>query len=384
MRQILGCVVLIVAWATTSCSGSAGGDSPDTHAPSDQIGADTKPADTAGPDLAAADQVAVDTPRTDVPAGDNSLLDHSGDTDVSQRPTPRELAGRVEKNRLQADLEFVAKPRQPGSPHWQAVQDLCAQRLEELGFQVALQPYNSGVNVVGTLLGKTLPDEIVLISAHYDHIAECDGADDNATGVAGALEAARVLSQQSFDRTLVVAFWDEEEEGLLGSQYYAKTASSQNQKIITAYVFEMIGYSSDEGGSQTLPFGFEFLFPTQTAEVKNGGMKGNFLAVISDNGAQEATASMDLLGQELGLPVIVLDQPLADMLKPALGDLQRSDHAAFWFHGYSAMMITDTSEFRYPNYHCSAGPDSVDLLDLDFMTSVVAVTVGSAAGLLRP
>src|SRR5690606_20146741 len=130
----------------------------------------------------------------------------------------------VEAARYQADLEAIAMPREPESAHWQAVQDLCAERLEGLGFTVERHAYATGVNVIGVREGTSEPQRRVLVGAHYDHIAGCAGADDNASGVAGALEAARVLAMASFPRTLVVACWDEEERGLIGSRAYAERA----------------------------------------------------------------------------------------------------------------------------------------------------------------
>lgn len=178
------------------------------------------------------------------------------------------LVSEVDQQRYEQDLKTVAKARPPGSAHWQVVQDLCVNRLESLGFSVVREDYGTGVNVIGTLKGTTKPDEQVLISAHYDHIAGCAGADDNASGVAGALESARVLaSQPRFDRTLIVACWDEEERGLLGSKAYAQAARDRGDQIVMSYVYEMIGYKDDTPDSQTLPAGIDLLFPAQTAAI---------------------------------------------------------------------------------------------------------------------
>src|SRR4051812_5098468 len=104
-----------------------------------------------------------------------------------------------------ADVAFIQGERTPGSAHWQEVQDFCAKRLEDLGYEVERQTYGTGVNVIGLLRGASIPDEQVLISAHYDHIEGCAGADDNGSGVAAALDAARQLASKPRARTLVVA-----------------------------------------------------------------------------------------------------------------------------------------------------------------------------------
>src|SRR5690348_15617006 len=96
-------------------------------------------------------------------------------------PSPADL---VERDRYEADLSVIAGTRSPGTPHWQEVQDLCADRFASLGFEVERHAYATGVNVIGTLPGTTLPAERIVVSSHYDSVPNCEGADDNGTGVA--------------------------------------------------------------------------------------------------------------------------------------------------------------------------------------------------------
>lgn len=288
-----------------------------------------------------------------------------------------ELAGCVDGARYQADLEWVAEERAPGMDHWQEVQDLCASTMAELGMEVELHVYESGVNVIGRMTGTVAPEEQVLVSAHYDHIRGCQGADDNATGVAGLLESARVLAQGTTQRSLVFACWDEEERGLLGSEAWAVEAATRGDEIITVFNYEMIGYATDEPGSQELPVGLDLLFPDQTAEIVANEYRGDFIAVIADEGSASAVEAMSTQAEQVGIalaPLVVSNDLINN---PALSDLQRSDHASFWAQGYPAMMITDTSEFRYDAYHCRDGDDVVDNLDQDFATGVVATSVGA-------
>src|SRR6185436_2760967 len=137
----------------------------------------------------------------------------------------------VESPSYTDDLKNIVQPGPSGSSHWQKVQDLCVARLDNIGFKTLRENYGSGVNVVATKPGILKPDEHVLISAHYDSIENCPGADDNATGVAAILQIASALSKFSFERTLVVALWDEEERGLIGSRSYAQTAAEHDKEI---------------------------------------------------------------------------------------------------------------------------------------------------------
>lgn len=346
--------------------------------------ADTRvPADTSPPADATAPLDA--SPPEDTPAPtDTADTDAAADTSlVVTEPcgtgSAAALAGCVEASRLSTDLAQIEGARPTGTAHHALVRDLLAERLAELGFTVELDDYGRGVNVIGTRLGQTSPDELVLISAHYDGVPNCAGADDNGSGVVGALEAARVLASLPHDRTLVIAFWDEEEKGLLGAFDWADRLARAQGRVVVSFVLEMIGYTSDAPNSQTLPEGFEVLFPDVVAAIGANQNRGDFIGLIADQASSPHTTHMAAFGAALGHPTVPLLVPAALLGTGLINDLRRSDHAAFWAHGWPAMMITDTANFRNPNYHCAAGPDAASDLDFDFAANTVAVTVYAAA-----
>jgi Peptidase family M28 len=97
------------------------------------------------------------------------------------------------------------------------------------------QPFTSGTNILGVIPGTALPNEYVMVGAHYDHLGStcrnagpadsiCNGATDNAAGVAATLEIGRTIAALPGGphRSVILAFWDREEDGLLGSQYYTQ------------------------------------------------------------------------------------------------------------------------------------------------------------------
>jgi hypothetical protein len=326
------------------------------------------------------------TPDAGVDAGSDAGRDVGvdGGSDAGPLPscgaaTPLELTQCVESARYQTDLEAIAMPREPASAHWQVVQDLVADRLEGYGFTVERHTYATGVNVVGVLSGTSDPTHRVILGAHYDHIPGCAGADDNASGTAGALEAARVLSMASYPRTLVVVFWDEEERGLIGSEAHAARATATGETIDAVFDFEMIGYTSDEPGSQTIPTGFDVLFRDSAREVEANEYRGDFIAAVSDMASEPAVATLERYADRIGLPFVPLVVPDSLISSPLLGDLRRSDHAAYWDEGFPAIMLTDTSNFRYASYHCIDGEDVTANLDQAFSGLVIAATVGAVA-----
>jgi hypothetical protein len=292
--------------------------------------------------------------------------------------TAAELMPCVEESRLATDIEEVAKERVPGSAHWQTVQDLCRTRLESYGYQVELESYATGTNVIGRMEGADASAGEVIVSAHYDHIANCPGASDNAAGVAAALELARVLAGRRFSSSLVIACWDEEERGLIGSRVYADAAKASSQTIKATISFDAIGFFASEPDSQTLPAGFEALFPSEYAQVQSNEFRGDFVSLIADESSREISERFVAHGMSLGLSVIPLVVPESLKLSAAIGDLRRSDHASFWANDYPGLHINDTANFRNPNYHCFDGVDTPDTLTMGVVTQITQAALGAS------
>ena len=119
-------------------------------------------------------------------------------------------------------------------------------------------------NVIAILPGKTKPNEIVLFSAHYDHLgmkkakndAIYNGADDNASGVTAIINIAQYYAQQNNnDRTLMFAAFSAEEIGGFGSQYFSNQLDAN--KIIAMINVEMVGKPSKFGAGTLWMTGME-------------------------------------------------------------------------------------------------------------------------------
>ena len=115
------------------------------------------------------------------------------------------------------------------------------------------RPFTTAPNVIAVQLGKTKPNEIIICGAHYDSWVKVDepydpdtivspGADDNASGVAGILETARILSNYDFERTIIYANWNAEEVGLCGSHAYAHDCAADSVDIVAYFNLDMTGY----------------------------------------------------------------------------------------------------------------------------------------------
>ena len=102
-------------------------------------------------------------------------------------------------------------------------------------------------NVIAVQPGTTSPDEYIVCGCHYDSFAYQSpqgepGADDNATGTAGILEIARILSQYEFERSIIYCSFSAEECGLYGSDAYALRCSQQGMDILGYFNIDMSGY----------------------------------------------------------------------------------------------------------------------------------------------
>lgn len=106
-------------------------------------------------------------------------------------------------------------------------------------------------NVVAIQKGCLYPEEYVVCGAHYDSYNNtpghpdslyAPGADDNASGVSGILETARILSRHRFERSLVFVNFGAEEVGLIGSAAYAKDCADRDMHIVGYFNLDMIGY----------------------------------------------------------------------------------------------------------------------------------------------
>lgn len=127
--------------------------------------------------------------------------------------------------------------------------------------QPFVQSGQTGVNLFAVIRGRELPDEYVIVGAHYDHLDTrsnaaghcsstgtpggdvCNGATDNATGVAAVLAIGRAIRTlpEAPRRSVVLALWDAEEDGLLGSRYYVDHPLVPLEQTVTYVNFDILG-----------------------------------------------------------------------------------------------------------------------------------------------
>ena len=214
------------------------------------------------------------------------------------------------------------------------------------------------VNVLGLKEGKSRPDEVFILAAHYDTVEGTPGADDNGSAVAALLEIARCLEPVPLDASLLYAAFTLEEYGFIGSRHFIAQAENRNKHWLGMISLEMVGFCSRQPGSQSYP---------PYVDASRYPDTGDFIAVVGNEPSAQLTLSVaeNIKRTVPGLGV-------ESLIVPGRGDdfteVRLSDHSPFWEHGTPAVMLTDTAFFRNPNYHQST--DTFDTLDLEFIRDV--------------
>jgi len=195
-------------------------------------------------------------------------------------------------------------------------------------------------NIEVQITGSKLPAENLIVGAHYDSARGSPGADDNATGVAGVLELARLLKNSKPKRSIRFVLFPNEEppyfqSDTMGSIVYARQLHQQKVKVYGMVSLESIGFYSDTKGSQRYPMPLPGYSDT-----------ANFIGFVGD------TSSSSLLRNAIRIFRETTEFPSEGVAAPQdINGIGWSDHSSFWQEGYQAIMVTDTVPYRNPNYH---------------------------------
>lgn len=245
-------------------------------------------------------------------------------------------------------------------------------QLREAGGRVVMQEYSTPSGSYQNVIAHFGPEQgsRYVVGAHFDACGPQPGADDNASGVAGLLELARLLGKEtSLPAHYELVAYNLEEPPFfagpyMGSAVHARKLKEENEPVTLMLSLEMIGYFSDVGGSQSYPMPLlNLLYPSQA----------NFIAIV---GRWDQT---NIVGDFKRACVGASNLPLVSIAAPAfVPAIDFSDHRNYWAQGYPALMITDTSFLRNPHYHQPT--DTFDTLDYTRMAGVVRML---HAGLLQ-
>lgn len=271
------------------------------------------------------------------------------------------LPKRLESHVRKIVTEFL--PRDSGhAANLAAASAYIRAELSSLASDVSFQSFRADGEQYRNVVAKFGPDtaDVIVIGAHYDSFDELPAADDNASGVAGLIEVARLLSNiQMKKRVELVAYTLEEPPYFrtehMGSAVHARALKAAGKSVSLMLSLECIGYFSDAPNSQAFPVSvLGALYPTT----------GDFIALVGHyrDGAL-AQRVRETMRRATVLPVHSINAP------SFVAGIDFSDHLNYWNEGFVGMMVTDTAFMRNKNYHTE--DDTPEKLDYRRMADVV-------------
>jgi Zn-dependent M28 family amino/carboxypeptidase len=272
----------------------------------------------------------------------------------------------VREDALQRHVRTLAEEHHPRSvdnlAKLQAAGDYVLAEMRAAGASPQVQAFDVDGTTHRNFVARFGPAEgpLLVIGAHYDSCGQTPGADDNASGVAGLLELARLLAANPPPRPVELVAYTLEEPPYFRTEYmgsfqHARSLAQSGREVRLMLSLEMIGFFRDAPGSQNFPVpGLGMIYPDT----------GNFIAVVGayeDFGAMRRIKALFLGASDL--PVETINAPRS------VTGVDFSDHASYWQFDMPAVMVTDTSFLRNPNYHEAS--DTPDTLDYRRMAKVV-------------
>ncbi len=277
-------------------------------------------------------------------------------------PTVQEIVDKVDPDTVFSVVDRLQRFRTRFSTHDScfAAADYVASKFIEYGCDsVFFQDHTSGhaPNVIGVKHGVTYPDNIyTVVCGHLDATSNfapniAPGADDNASGTTGVLEAARVMQGYQFDYSIRYIAFTGEEFGLYGSEYYAYYAYLANDSILGVLNGDMIGYVD--------------VVPES-------------LNVVAKNSNPPCGPFADFF-------IAAADTYTTLLTRKQMVDWAGySDHAPFWDYGYLALLNIEDDPVENPFYHQIGDTIGSGYNDNAFCTEVIKAQVAALALLAVP
>lgn len=245
------------------------------------------------------------------------------------------------------------------------------------------------VNVVAIQRGTGDPDRVIIISGHIDSRVtdvmnftdDAPGANDDASGVAAVLEAARVLSGHSFDATLVYAALSGEEQGLLGGKILADYARAQGWRVEANLNNDIVGNSEGQSGVRDTTRVRVFSEGTKTVETEAQEERRRY------NGGEVDSSSRNLARFVDGLADRYLANFDVEMIYRTDRYGRGGDQVEMLRAGFPAVRISEGAE-NYDRQHQDLRVedgvhygDTIEGVDFDYLGQVARLNVVAMAAL---
>jgi hypothetical protein len=236
-------------------------------------------------------------------------------------------------------------------------------------------------NVVATLHGSTSPERVYVVSGHYDSrcsdvmdaTSDAPGADDDASGVAVAMELARVMATRRPDATLVFAAVAGEEQGLYGSTHLAQRYRAAGADVQAMFTNDIVGSSTAADGTRDPRSIRLFAEGVPTAETPAQAATRQSVGGENDSPSRQLARFAEAVAQNDATGMSVRAVYRRDRY------LRGGDHIPFLRQGYPAARFTEPNEdyaHQHQDVRVEGGRQYGDLpefCDYDFITRVARV-----------
>lgn len=245
------------------------------------------------------------------------------------------------------------------------------------------------VDIVAIQRGTGDPDRVIIISGHIDSrvtdvmnfTADAPGANDDASGVAAVLEAARVLSKHRFDATLVYAALSGEEQGLLGGKILADYAVAQGWRVEANLNNDIVGNSEGQSGVRDTTRVRVFSEGTKTVETATQAERRRY------NGGEVDSSSRNLARFVDGIADRYLANFDVEMIYRTDRYGRGGDQVEMLRHGFPAVRISEGAE-NYDRQHQDLRVengvhygDTIDGVDFAYLGQVARLNIVAMAAL---
>lgn len=245
------------------------------------------------------------------------------------------------------------------------------------------------VDVVAIQRGTGDPDRVIIISGHIDSRVtdvmnftdDAPGANDDASGVAAVLEAARVLSKHRFDATLVFAVLSGEEQGLLGGKILADYATAQGWRVEANLNNDIVGNSEGQSGVRDTTRVRVFSEGTKTVETPAQAERRRY------NGGELDSSSRNLARFVDGIADRYLANLDVDMVYRTDRFGRGGDQVEMLRAGFPAVRISEGAE-NYDRQHQDLRVedgvhygDTLEGVDFDYLGQVARLNIVTMAAL---
>ncbi len=245
------------------------------------------------------------------------------------------------------------------------------------------------VDIVAIQRGTGDPNRVIIITGHIDSRVtdvmnftdDAPGANDDASGVAAVLEAARVLSKHRFDATLVYAALSGEEQGLLGGKILADYAQAQGWRVEANLNNDIVGNSEGQNGVRDTTRVRVFSEGTKTVETAAQADRRRY------NGGELDSSSRNLARFVDGLADRYLANFDVEMIYRTDRYGRGGDQVEMLRHGFPAVRISEGAE-HYHRQHQDLRVengirygDTIDGVDFDYLGQVARLNIVTMAAL---